>query len=173
MSIGQALFIWKFCPVCGELLQLEDDGQSERPHCVRCSRFYYSNPTPAACCFVSDEDGALLLVKRAIEPKRGMWCWPGGFIELGETSEEAALRELEEETGLRGSQPRLIGASTRQSSVAGAVLVLGYVIGAWEGTPIPMTDAADLGFFSEAQRPQLAFEAHRELLAIYDTMGEL
>lgn len=169
MTIEPAPFAWNYCPICGAALVVCDDGQGDRPCCRECHRFYYSNPVPAACCFVARGD-ELLFVQRSVEPAKGLWCLPGGFVEVGETTEEAALRELEEETGLRGRSARLIGANTQPSRISGAVIVMGYSVDDWEGEPIAATDAMDVGFFPPDKRPPLAFQAHRELLAIYDSL---
>jgi ADP-ribose pyrophosphatase YjhB (NUDIX family) len=119
------------------------------------------------------EGDKILFVQRAIEPRKGFWTLPGGFVELDESTEEAALRELEEETALIGRGTRLIGASTRQSKLAGAVVVIGYAVEEWEGSPVAATDAMDFGFFGRDERPEIAFETHVELLACYDAaMGD-
>lgn len=163
-------FAWNFCGTCGKTLESIHDGQSIQPHCTDCRRFYYRNPVPAACCFVARGHDELLFTQRAVEPCKGEWTLPGGFIELGETAEEAALRELREETNLRGSQVELLGVSTKQSPHAGAVMVLGFVVHQWEGEEAmrPDTDALDLRFFSRHERPPMPFSVHRELLATYD-----
>lgn len=168
MTVQYGRFEWNFCPVCGGGLHMADDGQSMRPHCADCHRFYYSNPVPAACCFVSNDRDELLFVQRSIEPRKGMWSLPGGFVEVGETTEEAALRELEEETGLKGRGTHLVGTTTRASKITGGIIVLGYSVDEWEGEMVAMTDAMDLGFFSEEKRPPLAFEVHINLLKTYD-----
>ena len=62
----------------------------------------------------------------------------------------------------------MVGVSTQQSPQSGAVLVLAYLVASWKGEPVAATDAMALGFFSKAARPPLAFQAHRELLAVYD-----
>ena len=160
---------WNFCPNCGRpLVQRIDDGQ-ERPYCPTCGRHYYSNPTPAACCFVARGD-ALLLGRRGVEPMRGQWALPGGYVELGETTEESARRELLEETGLRALQTRFIGVSSQQSPYTGAVVVLGYIIDEWEGELTPGSDVTALRFFPREEMPRLPFRAHRDLYAVFDAL---
>lgn len=169
MTIEPAPLEWNYCPICGRALTLCHDGERDRPCCTGCRRFYYSNPVPAACCLVPRGD-ELLFVQRAVEPCKGLWSLPGGFVEVGETTDQAALRELAEETALRGSRPRLIGARTHPSRLSGAVVVMGYLIEEWEGVPRAATDAMDCGFFARDNRPPLAFDAHREIVALYDAL---
>lgn len=90
-------------------------------------------------------------------------------MELGESAEEAALRELREETNLRASKAQLLGVNTQQSPTYGAVMVLGFIVDAWEGASEmrPDSDASELAFFPYADWPMLAFEVHRALLARY------
>ncbi len=169
MSFDVRTFEWNFCPTCGARLAMTYDGEQPRPHCAACTRFFYSNPVPAACGLVANGN-ALLLVRRAVPPCLGEWSLPGGFVELGETTDEAVLRELEEETGIRGARPRLIGASTQPSQLSGAVVVMGYVIEEWDGEPLARSDVSEARFFTRPQRPPLAFQAHRDLVAIYDAL---
>ncbi len=163
--------VWNYCPICGKPLAMTDDGEKERPHCDVCRRHFYNNPTPAACCFVSRGD-ALLLGRRGVEPRRGYWALPGGYVELGETTRGTALRELHEETGIRAENVRLIGASSQQHPMTGAVIVLGYIVDDWHGEPRPGSDVTELEFFSKDKMPRLPFRAHRELYAIYQALRD-
>ena len=163
-------FAWNHCPICGRALVMAYDGQSEQPHCPPCRRFYYRNPVPAACAFVRGPGDQLLFTRRAVEPARGRWSLPGGFMELGETPDQTVIRELQEETGLRGANPRFLGVSTKSSPVSGSIMVIGYVIDEWEGELCAATDAMEAQFFARSGRPELAFLVHRELLALYDVM---
>ncbi|MFP6584182.1 MAG: NUDIX domain-containing protein [Candidatus Hydrogenedentota bacterium] len=164
--------VWNFCPICALKLIEAHDGQDMRPHCPDCNKFYYYNPVPAACCFLTNADGELLMVQRSVEPRKGLWTLPGGFVESGETTEEAALRELEEETGLIGSGVTLLGASSLPGKTTGGVIVLAYTVDSWEGEMEAKTDAMDLGFFSLEKRPEVAFEVHMNLLEIYDAQRQ-
>lgn len=168
MMIDPEPFAWNFCPICGRQLESHHDGESLRPHCEPCRRYYYRNPVPAACCVVRDEDGRLLLAQRGVEPCRGMWSLPGGFVELGESTEEAIVRELREETTLTALKTRLLGVSTHPSRFHGAVTVIGYAIEEWEGVPAAGSDTLDLKFYARDEMPELPFKAHREILAFYD-----
>lgn len=118
------------------------------------------------CCVVSSGDG-ILLAQRAVEPCRGEWAFPGGFVELGETTEEALAREMREETGLTVAGLRLLGVSTQQSRFYGAVTVLGYTVDEFHGELQANSDVMALSFFPNNALPPLPFQAHRDMLALF------
>lgn len=94
----------KFCRNCGTAAQLRlpDDGDTrERAVCPACGLVHYDNPLNVVGTVpVWGADGEqVLLCKRNIEPRRGKWTLPAGFMELGETTAEGALRETDEEAG--------------------------------------------------------------------------
>jgi len=72
------------------------------------SRVYPRMPLVAVSVALMDRNGRILLVKRRFEPGKGLWSIPGGLVELGETIREAALRELEEETGVKADITRIL-----------------------------------------------------------------
>lgn len=155
------------CHFCGELLTLRFIEGRQRLFCTACSRPIYENPTPATCMVVVSEDDQVLLVKRNIDPKKGHWCLPGGFIELGEAPEVGALRELTEETGLIGTIKSLLGVCTTPSSHYHSVLMVGYLITEYHGRLIAGDDASQVRWFSFHDMPPIAFDSHRHFLDQY------
>jgi len=118
----------RYCLYCGtELVEKFCEG-ALRKYCNRCNEPIYENPIPATCLVVVDTKDRVLLVKRSVAPKKGFWCLPGGFMELGETPEQAALRELKEETGISGAIDRLLGVTSSLNTIYGSVLLVGYLV---------------------------------------------
>lgn len=88
------------CRYCGEELGEKHAEGKERPYCPSCDRIIWQNASPAAATVLRKGE-KILFVKRGIEPGKGEWSLPAGFLEYEEEPEEAAARELEEETGLK------------------------------------------------------------------------
>jgi ADP-ribose pyrophosphatase YjhB (NUDIX family) len=98
-----AILEMKFCSACGapvELRQPPDDNR-QRYVCVTCATIHYQNPKLVVGSLPEWEDGRILLCRRAIEPRYGLWTLPAGFMENGETTAEAAERETLEEATAR------------------------------------------------------------------------
>lgn len=153
----------RFCHQCGEPMQLQhvpDEGR-ERLVCQSCSFIHYLNPRVVAAALPErrGDDGRrhVLLMRRALEPRRGYWTPPGGFVEWGESAEEAALREGEEEVGLRLEMSALLGVYSRS---AYGIIVVAYRARALGGDPEPSDEALEVKWFSEDNIPweDLAFE---------------
>jgi ADP-ribose pyrophosphatase YjhB (NUDIX family) len=91
----------KYCLHCGNqmTLRLPPGDNIHRQVCAACGFIHYENPKLLAACILFSEH-KVLWVKRAKAPNAGLWAMPGGYVELGETVEEAASRELAEETGV-------------------------------------------------------------------------
>ena len=133
-------------------------------HCSGCNSIIYENPLPATCVVVSFPPDRILMVKRSIEPKLGQWCLPGGFIELDETPAEGALRELKEETGLTGNQPHLLGVTVTPGTIYKSILMVGYLVTDVQGDPHAGDDASEVGLFSLAGLPPVAFSSHAQFI---------
>lgn len=92
-----------FCPYCGGKLETKHVDGRDRLYCSSRDRVIWRNPVPAVGVVVSD-GSEVLLIKRGIEPWKGKWSIPAGFMELDDSPRNAAVRELEEETGLEVEQ---------------------------------------------------------------------
>lgn len=157
----------KYCPYCGTGLVEKFCEGALRRYCNRCNEPVYENPLPATCLVVVDNENRILLVKRSVEPKKGFWCLPGGFMELGETPEQAALRELKEETGLAGKIDMLLGVSANPSAQYHTVLMVGYLVKSYSGSLNAGDDANDVAYFHYKELPDIAFESHTSFIRMY------
>jgi 8-oxo-dGTP diphosphatase len=101
---------YRFCPCCGAALEQRRPKPSEpdRLVCCGCEFIFYLDPKLAAGALVV-HDGRILLLRRAIEPRFGMWVFPGGFVDRGEHPEQAAIREAREEAGIDVALQGLVG----------------------------------------------------------------
>ena len=113
-------------------------------------------------------EDTILFVRRAFEPEKGSWSLPGGFLELGETLEQGAKRELKEETNLNGEVVKLLGTCSHFNSVFGDILLIGMAmdINNWEELKTG-DDAYDATFFNIKKCPILAFECHQKIFEMY------
>lgn len=147
----------RHCTACGSHLEERKIEGRKRALCAQCGAIAYENPLPVAAAVVRNERGEVLLVRRARHPMKGMWCLPCGFAEKDEQIEEAALRELEEETHLRGRLVRLLDAVTARNYFYGNLVMITFEVGAVSGAPAPGDDAAEVAFFPPDRIPPLAF----------------
>ena len=92
-----------FCPACGAAVELRcpPDDNRLRHVCTVCATIHYHNPKMVIGSIPEWDDGRVLLCRRAIEPRYGLWTLPAGFMENGETTTEAAIRETLEEANAR------------------------------------------------------------------------
>src|SRR5438105_4240038 len=93
------MYAFRFCPDCGSELPAVSTERLISQTCHGCGAVHWRNAKPCAGALVV-RDGRVLLGRRAIEPARGAWDIPGGFLEPWESPADAAVREVHEETGL-------------------------------------------------------------------------
>lgn len=153
------------CPYCGHAYK---DTTSWPLNCPACDETLWRNPLPAAVALqpVTQEDGSrgIVVIRRALPPGRGRWALPGGYLEVGESWQEAAVRELQEETGLMAAahEVRLFGAhSTRDTLEVFALLPTRAAAGLPEMARTAETQGC--GVLGEAV--ELAFPGHTRALA--------
>lgn len=102
----------RFCSRCGSAnLQWRiPEGDTHHRHlCPDCGEIHYHNPKVVCGCIPEWDDGRILLCRRAIEPRKGYWTLPAGFMENGETVEQGAMRETLEEADARVDDLSLYG----------------------------------------------------------------
>lgn len=152
------MYDYNYCPVCGEKLKEHKVDGHLRSHCTNCSFVHYQNPKPAAGAIAVNGDN-ILLIKRGVEPGKGIWAPPSGFIDPGETAEEACLRELKEETGLEGNIKELIGVYTQKADIYGPIMIIMFLIKNLKGDMKAADDAEDVKFVKINQVDDLGFTA--------------
>ena len=157
----------EYCSNCGEKNIFGPMEGQNRFHCKSCKTIHYENPKPTAT-LVCIKQNKLLLVRRAVEPAKGQWGLPGGFIELGETPNEGAIRELKEETNLEGTPTRLLGHCSHPNSIFGDVLLLGIEMKVLSWSEMKAgDDAAEAKLFSLSDLPPLAFSCHQKIVEMF------
>lgn len=124
--------------------------------------YEYPRPAVATDCVVFGFDGhdlKILLIERGLEPYKGMWAFPGGFMRMDESAEQGAVRELEEETGLRLSLLKQLKAFTSVNrDPRGRVISIAFYALVRSAEVRGGDDAAQAKWFSINEVPQLAFD---------------
>ena len=127
--------------------------------------YEYPRPMLTADCVVL-RNNEVLLIRRGNEPFRGCWALPGGFMEMEETIEHCAVRELQEETGLQVAEAdlHLIGIySTPGRDPRGRTVTAAYLVRLVSGEPKAGDDAAEVRWWPLVNLPSLAFD-HAEII---------
>lgn len=158
------------CERCGAAVEVRAVDGRPREVCTSCGAVFYQNPLPVAASVVLNEQREVLLIRRKYAPHRGEWCLPTGFAEIGETIEEAALRELREETGIEGNVYRLLTARSLASDFYGDLLFVCFEVEAVGGLAAPADDAEDLAYFPLSALPPLAFPSHTEAVRMCEAL---
>jgi ADP-ribose pyrophosphatase YjhB (NUDIX family) len=109
-SINPALEGLRFCPRCGATPRIDFPRSL---HCDSCGYAAFYNPKPVAGAIPRDAGGRIWLLRRGFDPAAGLWTFPGGFVDLGESVEEAARREAREEIGIDLELTGLVGVYSR------------------------------------------------------------
>ena len=156
---------YKFCPKCAGNLIKKKVNHSERLACEKCGFIFYQNPKPTVSIFVIDK-GKILLGERTVEPYKGWWNPIGGFVEEGESLQEAAEREDKEEAGVEIELLEMFGAG---KDIYGDqhIIPVGFIGKLKRGVPQDQEgeDVVGWRWFELADLPEnIAFETTRNAL---------
>lgn len=157
-----------YCATCGApvVLRIPPDDSRERHVCTACGTIHYQNPRNIVGTLPVWQDGRVLLCRRAIEPRHGLWTLPAGFMENGETTQQGAARETLEEANARVHIHELYGlynlAYINQVHLLFRATLLDLDFS-------PGTESLEVGLFAEEEIPweHLAFRPVKFLLQHY------
>ena len=151
-----------YCPTCGHRLEDKHAFGRARRFCPACDRIVFREHKVAAGALVESE-GKILLVRRRVNPRRGLWSFPAGFVDFDEAPAEAAIRECREETGLTVAVIGLLDViAGRGCGYADIVIV--YRARSVEGELRAADDVDRVGFFAPEELPPLAFRATQQAI---------
>jgi ADP-ribose pyrophosphatase YjhB (NUDIX family) len=156
----------RFCPLCGAPIarRVVARDMREYPVCTGCGFVCYLHPKVVAVT-IAVRDGRVLLARRSIEPAHGLWTFPGGYVDWGESVAAAARREMREEVGLDLEPAGLVGV---YSYADAPVVIVAYHVTVPRGleTKADASEVSEVGYFARADIPwdALAFRSTREAL---------
>lgn len=142
---------------CGQSLSREE-GRFDRLVCLDCAFLHVLHPRPCAGV-LPVRDGRVLLVRRDLEPRSGLWQAPGGFMEVGETVEEAAAREAREEAHIE-LEPSSLELLTVVTAHRHAIVVVSFT-GVTASAGEAGHEVSEIGWFGPAEIPwrELSFDS--------------
>jgi len=157
----------RHCRACGAPTQYRtpDEDNRDRAVCTACETIHYENPLNVVGT-VPVLDGRVLLCRRNIEPRYGLWTLPAGFMEIGETTEEGALRETVEEAGAR---VELEGLYSILNVVRVGQVHLFYRARMLDTDFVPGPESLEARLFTEDEVPwdEIAFRTTKKTLEFY------
>ena len=158
---------FQFCPVCGgglKSLKLKDHEPS-RLVCSECTFIFYQDPKLVACSVLELGD-KIVLLRRAVKPQRGKWVMPGGYVDRGEEIKTAAIRETEEECGVKSRIINLLGIYSYPRRIE---VVVVYVAEYLSGDLIVGEESQEIKLYCREEIPwnDLAFQSTTDALRDY------
>jgi 8-oxo-dGTP diphosphatase len=153
-----------YCPVCSQTLTARYVGGRERAACDNCGYVHFVNPVPGVGLLIEAE-GGVVLIQRGHPPHQGLWSLPSGFVEADESSEEAAIREAEEETGLKVEIIELAAINSFPEGPPVSGIMIFYRARPVGGDLCAGDDASAVRIFQPDELPLLPFRTHREMIA--------
>ena len=135
--------------------------------CSSCGQITYVNPKVVAGLIPVTTDGKILLLRRNFEPGYGRWTYPAGYQEMGESAREAALRETQEEVGVRPMKVSFLGIYSYHDAGVVTIVYVGRLPNS--ARPTPGAEAIEADFFEAKKIPwkKLAFRSTLDALKEY------
>ena len=151
-ALNPALQEAKYCPRCGHEANIAYPRSITCPHCGYGA---YYNPKPVAAAIPVTADNQIILLRRGFEPGKGLWTFPGGFVDLGETVEDAARREAQEEIEAEVELQHLVGVYSKPDERVVLIVFAATIATA----PRPTPEAPEVYAFARNEIPwdELAF----------------
>ena len=150
----------KFCPKCASALEERILEGKARQACTTCDFVFYRDPKPVAGV-LAFKDEKLLLIQRGNEPKLGLWSFPTGYVDIGDTPAETAVREAKEEADVDVELDGLLGVYSNDSRTVVLIIYVGRIVA---GTPAGRAEALDAHLFVPDALPELAFDHDYHIL---------
>lgn len=160
-------YTMNFCPVCGQPLTDAHRFGKNRRTCLACGFVHFADPKVAVVVFIVSE-GRVLMVKRAVDPQKGRWALPAGYVDYGEDPRDAAVREVKEETGLDVTLTRLVDVLGPEKDRTGpASIAIIFEAAVSGGVLAAHDDVSKAVFFAPPDLPygEVAFESTRLMLS--------
>jgi ADP-ribose pyrophosphatase YjhB (NUDIX family) len=161
-SLNPALEDARFCPRCAAPAEIHFPRSLS---CPTCGYQWFSNPSPVAGAIPVEPDGRIWLLRRGFAPAKGLWTFPGGFVDLGESVQEAARREAREEICIDLELRSLVGVYSRPEQ---RVVLIVYAAEPL-GVPQVSDEATEVVAFAPDELPweRLAFWSTAQALKDY------
>ncbi len=163
---------YKFCPLCGTALEVLFKFGAERSVCPKCNFIHFADPKVVAVVLV-EHDRKILLGKRSINPGKGLWSFPSGFVNRGENVEDAARREVKEETNLDVSLVSLLGVFSEEGNPIIRVVFGAQINNDLKEMQPQLEEVSELAFFAPGHFPEMAFPFDDKILVRWATRADL
>ncbi len=159
-----------FCSRCGAALSFGEVPGEDRHRlaCAVCGHIAYVNPRLVVTTFPITDAGEIVLIRRGIEPGKGSWAQPGGFLEIDETVHQAAIRETWEETGLLVEPGAIVGLYTRLEASVVTIAFEATIVG---GTAAPTPEATEIVAYAPEDIPWSGIAFTTTLWALRDWLA--
>jgi ADP-ribose pyrophosphatase YjhB (NUDIX family) len=153
----------RFCLECGTALREQTVDGTARAVCPQCGYIHFRDPKLVAVALITRGD-QVLLVQRDIEPGRGLWSLPGGYVDWDEHPEAAAVRECAEEIRAQVALRGLFRIVQVVTPARVGIVIMAYRGDIVDGQPEVGHEVQQVAYFPLHQLPPLAFESHGRLL---------